>query len=930
MAINRNKVLAAARRHVRRGNWEKAIDQYQLLVDDDPADERSLLKIADLYAKLDRRDEALSAYLRVARHYAADEFFEKAVAVYVQAQRLAPDSPELNRDLGDAYYRLGRLKDAVRAYHKAQKIYRERKNVVRQRELLERMIELDPDDIGLRIQLAERYAKDQLRDKALELFEYCADRLDQEGRLDEFLQVAERIIYLKDEAPALRRRVIDIYLGRADYRSALSHLQVCFKRHPQDQEVLERLAQAFLRLDRPKKALLVLHELANQQRVARQPAQVLQTYQRILEIDPEDAQARARINVLRRRKDSGGMVTPEHHTGRSSPRRDTPAPAAMAAEEQAEEVDPLAGIEFLDASTDDVHVLAPQAQEEMHRESASRREKPTAPHPAIRRDGREQRSLPTNRHRPAEAAASPARSGSAEQAEDLAQASDALEELELLDVVDPTVEHDVADQVDIVAKVVRETDVFIKYGLYDKAYETVVGLIAQHPNNLKARAQMARLQQIRKNPNGAVDELLEMARITRPTPRQSSGFLEKALSLTQDRPSVLARARAMGLSLDAHQDQEEAGATDEVFLLDEADLVDEEQLAGEALEAAHDEDSEGYEAGHTDRIELTEEALGFRLDQAGDIQPISSAPLEEPGTEELEMDDVDLVLEDIVPDDELILLDEWDDELIVLDEEVSGFEQDLLEDVELLEFEVGGVSELDFDESAFEDADLVEMDVDVDDLGELDEVEFGALSDQDRFAQDASPGFDLSEEEADQIFDDLFGDFDEDKPAPAAALAGADAELEAGLADDTEELSRQAAEAAASENAALKRARRGSLRVEENPFGARSLSQKFVPAAELERSREVAPGIAEAHNTSLELGLAYRDLGLIDEAILEFDQAKEDPDAAHAARFHIALCELDRGAPDEAISQLEALLQEQDLPEPIRQAASQQLEELAH
>ena len=245
MGINRDKVLSAARKHVRKGKWEKALSEYEKLADDDPSDARSRLKVADLNAKLDRTTEALDAYRSVAEYYAGDDMYEKAVAVYKQAIRLDTASPDLQRKVGDAYHRLGRLKDAVRAYHKAQKIYRERGDAGAQREILERMVQLDPEDVGLRIQLAERYAKDEQDERAIELFEDAAEDLEEEGRLDQWLQVAERLIYLRDEDIPLRKAVVKVYLDRSDNKHALKHLQVCFKRSPDDVETLRLLAEAF-------------------------------------------------------------------------------------------------------------------------------------------------------------------------------------------------------------------------------------------------------------------------------------------------------------------------------------------------------------------------------------------------------------------------------------------------------------------------------------------------------------------------------------------------------------------------------------------------------------------------------------------------------------------------------------------------------------
>lgn len=938
MGINRNKVLAAAQKFVHRGNLDKAIDQYQLLVDDDPSDARSLLKIADLHAKLNERDKALKAYSRVAQIYARDEFHEKAAAVYTQALRLDPEAAELHRGLGDAYHHIGRLRDAVRAYHKAQKIYKARGDAPNQRDLLERMVALDADDIGMRIQLAERYAKDEMNEHAVELFEFCADKLDAEGRLDEFVQVAERIIFLKPEAPALRRRVLDIYLSRGDHRSALGHLQVCFKRDPQDVEILELLAQTFLQLERVDKALLVLQELANQYQSLVRDDAAERTYERILGIDPDNARAQARLRSIRRRTSSAAM-TAVSHTGSHKPRIDTPTrpPTYVAPEPE----DALAGIEFLDENSElqlEVHAH-PAALGPAHAHAPA--QPPTSAQPPTP----EQRPPHTPTPRPPIGA--PPRT--------------AAQPPPLLEAVDPTVEHSVDVGDDAVKQVLKETDVFIKYGLYDKAYETIVGVIAQHPDSLAARAQMARLQHIRENSQGAAAEFMEMARITRANPDQCAQFLTRALALSDDPAGVHSQADAWGVAallppaappagLQPHTepaslDTELSDAEADLFLLDDEDDADLMDLA------------------HTNRL------------SAADVAPYSfgaaaAHAVADPGTQELDLGDVDLLLagpgaapaahaappqpaahertdahpmSDALTND--IVLDDLSEDVFPVDLDDDGPE---IADFEMKDFgvaEMGGaqVDELNFDEATFAGAELVEMDLDVDGLGELSDAQINLLDAPPPVGGQPAPSFDLSEEEADQMFDELFADFSADDDAspganinlgaddPQGDLAEVDFFLQQGLLSAADESLARLKDANPAHPGIEKRtgqlnlARQG-LEISDNPFGARSLSKKFVPAAEFDESHNVGLGLANAHNTSLELGLAYRDMGLYDEAILEFTQALDDPDAAAAAHFHIAHCELEKGAPAAAAQRLQTLLQTPDVPDAIRNAARRQLE----
>lgn len=901
MGINRNKVLANAQKHVHKGSWEKAIAQYQQLVDDDPRDVRTMLKIADLYSKLGQRDQALQGYKQVAQHYASDEIFEKAAAVYKQALRLAPESPELHRDLGDAYHSLGRLKDAVRAYHKAQKIYKASGDGARQVEVLERMVALDADDIGMRIQLAERYAKNNDKERALEHFEFAAARLDEEGRSDEFIQVAERIIYLRDQAPELQRRVIDIYLNTGQYRRALSHLQVCFKRAPQDLEILERLAQAFEHLDRKDKAVLVLHEMATHPQVKFDEHRCMHLNERILALAPDDARAQKRLKGMRKLSDSGALSAPPN-TGALKPRSQTPTPAPVG------EVDALAGIEFLDEPSEaKVHVAdAGPSPAHGHLEPAG---------PPTRDDG----------------GARPSLDGP--------------------DIIEPTIEQRDGDaDADAIERVIKETDVFIKYGLFDKAYETIVEVIATHPNSLRAHAQMARLQEARGNPEGAVDEFLEMARITRNTPQRSEKFVREAFALTSDSERVRRQAHTMGIPLSAGPPSRafSAAASNEASL-EESTAVnpaarDAAPAAGELFSPdfptdEFDDGDANPDASHTDRIVVTDEMLAMNL---GDLEIVGTAPssFDEPGTQELDLDEDDVVFADahVQPTRDVMVIEDLSDVALELSDqalseadylELDSVDAEFLEaelldddDLEIADFDDQEFDDLGFDESAFENAEFLEMDVE--ELSELSDAQLGLLQDENAARAQASEEFDLSvsDAEADLMFDELFGGagsggFD----SPASTLGE-----ETSVGELMAELESFAQQSQPHRTPAASPHLQSNRPITNHQFGANSLSGKFIPDAEFEHSHAVDLGEEEAHNTSLELGIAYRDMGLFDEAIFEFNQALDDPDAANAAHYHIALCELETGKQAAAVERLRTLLQQANLPAPIRQAAQEKLQ----
>ncbi len=98
-------LLRRAERHIRRGQLQRAIDDYRAMVADDPEDLASLNRIGDLLVRTAEIDKAIGIFLQVARRYHDDGFFAKATAIYRKVLRCDPQQQEARRMLTELYGR---------------------------------------------------------------------------------------------------------------------------------------------------------------------------------------------------------------------------------------------------------------------------------------------------------------------------------------------------------------------------------------------------------------------------------------------------------------------------------------------------------------------------------------------------------------------------------------------------------------------------------------------------------------------------------------------------------------------------------------------------------------------------------------------------------------------------------------------------------
>src|SRR5437899_9193829 len=106
--MDKNKSIESAAKLVAKGQFDKAVKEYQRVLELDPDDVRVLQKLAELYQKMKKHSEAADCFEKVARTYGAQGFYLKAVALYKQVLKVV-DRVEVNVRLAELYPQPGRV-----------------------------------------------------------------------------------------------------------------------------------------------------------------------------------------------------------------------------------------------------------------------------------------------------------------------------------------------------------------------------------------------------------------------------------------------------------------------------------------------------------------------------------------------------------------------------------------------------------------------------------------------------------------------------------------------------------------------------------------------------------------------------------------------------------------------------------------------------
>jgi tetratricopeptide (TPR) repeat protein len=221
-AINKRKVLESAQKHLQKGAVDKALKDYQALLDADPRDANVRLKVGDLKLRLGKTDEAIAAYLKVADQFTRDGFDAKAVAIYKQVSKLDGKRFDVYIPLADLYQRLGLTSEAMVALQTAAEAYQRDGRKREALDLLRRMASLDATNTTSRLKVAELLLQEGLSSEALLEFSEVAAELERQGDFEARAGVLERVLELSPESIESYDALITLWLERRQPKRAES------------------------------------------------------------------------------------------------------------------------------------------------------------------------------------------------------------------------------------------------------------------------------------------------------------------------------------------------------------------------------------------------------------------------------------------------------------------------------------------------------------------------------------------------------------------------------------------------------------------------------------------------------------------------------------------------------------------------------------
>jgi len=193
--FNKQKVLSAAEKYVQQGKLQNAISEYEKILKADPKDLTVLNTVGDLYARIGEADKATECFKNVGDAYAAQGFTVKGIAMYKKIAKLKP-SLESVLKLAELYTQQGLFNDARAQYLQVAEEFLRAGELEQSVRIFQKILEMDPENVAMRVRLAEVYIRLGKKTEAWQIFSAAAETLRSRGSRSGAEEILQRMLTL--------------------------------------------------------------------------------------------------------------------------------------------------------------------------------------------------------------------------------------------------------------------------------------------------------------------------------------------------------------------------------------------------------------------------------------------------------------------------------------------------------------------------------------------------------------------------------------------------------------------------------------------------------------------------------------------------------------------------------------------------------------
>ena len=263
VAFDKEKTLAAAQKYADKDQHEKAIREFQKILDVEPNDLRVLLLIASSYERVGKMDEASNAYVKIFEQYRNQGAYQKALAIIKQAQHCNPNSDDIAMSMAEIYSALGLPHEAVNQLEKCLANAEKSQNHRTYARILQTMVRVDGENVQTRIRYAQMLQRDGDTDDAKRQYSLALAQLLSKEKYIDYIQTSREYLRIAPKDAEVLQALAGIYIRMNRFNDAITMLSV-LPSNERTPAIREHFITCYTKTGRTQDAVRELKDLAKQ------------------------------------------------------------------------------------------------------------------------------------------------------------------------------------------------------------------------------------------------------------------------------------------------------------------------------------------------------------------------------------------------------------------------------------------------------------------------------------------------------------------------------------------------------------------------------------------------------------------------------------------------------------------------------------------
>ncbi len=193
MSFRKSTIIETAQKLAAKGQFDKAILEWEKLIAEAPNDGNIYNSIGDLHLKAGQKKKATEVFINAADAFQSAGFEMKSIAVYKKALKVDPSRVEIHEKLAHVYSERGLIGNAIDNYLKAAKHYLQQNDFHASLTVYRKIADLDPSNSDILIEIGEMCQKQGHKEEAIAEYAKAVKLFEETDRASEAQAIISKI-----------------------------------------------------------------------------------------------------------------------------------------------------------------------------------------------------------------------------------------------------------------------------------------------------------------------------------------------------------------------------------------------------------------------------------------------------------------------------------------------------------------------------------------------------------------------------------------------------------------------------------------------------------------------------------------------------------------------------------------------------------------